>query len=1084
VSKKTREKRARKRRAAALAGREASLSSRGVRVAVEERAANGTADGSEAVSPRPRAIADLDRSLGGAPPRSAAPAGPVAPLAEPEPGPPGRTTGRLPGRVSGRVADGIAVGVIVVAAVALMIEAFLFGQVQVERDTYLFYYPLYQWFAEQWRAGHLPLWMPQLFSGYPLFADGELGMLYPPHWVFFGLLPTPAAFIGLRLLHFVLAGAFMYAWMRVLGLRRLAALLAGLTFAYGSFLVGQMHHENLVRTAVWLPLVLCWTEVSIRNSGRRRVLALLAGGATLGVQLTALHVQPALITLMALGLYIGFRTLCPPVGSAAWPVGWGERLRWLGRRLVVGAVSLGTIVGLGGGLALAQLLPLYELGVQTVRGVGAPFAFATTYSVHPTQLVTLLFPYFFRNDRAGSWPLWTGWETFIYVGIAPLVLALVAVSVVRRREVAFFGMLAVLGALLAFGDYSPIPLLEWLWPLPGFSALRVPGRYSLLLVVGLAALAAYGLDWLERVAHAPRRRSLLAVVLGVNGAVIALLVLCVVARQWLLDAPYTAKTVITGTYLAVRRMYRELDADIVYAGLIHSLDLGNRRTDLSIGLLLAVGVLLALCFLVARRAAVWRAGLVLLAAVDLVLWARGFHARQPLAELMRAPPSIEFLHSQGDSLGRLWVSSDRLLNLEYNRPTTWGVTQAGGYSSLEPRRQAEYAAVVANTPGTLLDLWGVRWLAAPLRPQGMPNYKGTAFYPARALFDAGAGNLAAAETFGVPDRPATDVRLIAALSHADELPDREPIGAVIVTATDGSRSILPIMAGLHVSETAHVRGDVRHRVQHRRAEVAHTEMDRDIAGDPYPLHYYYSQLALPEPTAVRSVELRYFHGIGVLRVYGLALGDYQSGQVHQIGPLDRTKFRRVYADRDVQIYENTAAFPRAFVAWGGVLPRPNLGAVYSMYMDPFDPRSEVMLDAPPRGGASDPAGMPPLRGVGDGLPPTTATIQAANIVSYGPERVVIRAATERPAFLVVTDLHHPGWRARVDGVETEVLRADYLFRAVLIGPGDHEIEFVFDPLTVRLGRLGSGLALAILVGALLVAWRWPRGTPRALIQVA
>jgi hypothetical protein len=414
---------------------------------------------------------------------------------------------RPPALVLGWVADLIALGVIVAAATTLLAEALLFGQVHRERDTYLFYYPVYQWFAEQLKAGRFPLWMPQLFSGYPLFADGETGMLYPLHWLFFGLLPTPVAFIALRFLHLVMAGAFMYAWMRALVLRRLAALLAALTFAYGSFLVGQIHHENLVRTAVWLPLVLCWTELAYRAQGRARACYLLAGGATLGVQLTALHVQPALITLMALGLYVAFRTICPPAGVDAWPVAWRQRAGWLGRRLLFSAVALASVIGLGLGLAMAQLLPLYELGQQTFRGERVPFAFATSYSIHPSQLVTLLFPYFFRSPT-GSWPLWVGWETVVYVGVAPLVLALITLAAVRRREVIFFALLGTFGALLAFGDYSPIPVLELLWPLPGFSALRVPGRYSLLLVVALAVLAAYGLDWVERSARErPRRRA-------------------------------------------------------------------------------------------------------------------------------------------------------------------------------------------------------------------------------------------------------------------------------------------------------------------------------------------------------------------------------------------------------------------------------------------------------------------------------------------------------------------------------------------------------------------------------------------------
>ncbi|HEY7062422.1 MAG TPA: hypothetical protein VII06_13165 [Chloroflexota bacterium] len=998
-----------------------------------------------------------------------------------------------------RVLDIGALGLIGLAAVVLNAEALLFGQIFAERDTYLFYYPVYQWYAAQLQAGHLPLWFPQMFSGYPLLADGETGMYYPLHLLFFGLLPTPVAFIALRLLHFVMAGTFMYAWMRVLRLRRLGALLAALTFAYGSFLVAQMHHENLFRTAVWLPLVLCWAELGYRRTGRARWLSLLAGGATLGVQLTALHVQPALMTLMALGLYVAFRTLAPPVGVRDRPAGrnvalalpgdaaqplqrhsWRDGLVGLARRVLVSVQVLGTIVGLGIALAVGQLWPLYELGMQSFRGEGVPFAFATTYSLHPSQLVTLLFPYFFRAEN-NSWGLWTGWETILYVGVAPLVLGLLALVVVRRREVAFFAALGVFGMFLAFGDYSPIPVLELLWPLPGFSALRVPGRYSLLLVAALAALAGYGLDWLERISRAPsRRRTLLGAVLGVNAGVVGLLVLFLVARERLLAAPDAAKALIASTYLAVRRMYGDLGPDAVYAGLVSALDMGNKRTEFTFGLLLAVAVLLSLTYLARRWALIWRAGLVLLAAADLVLWGRSFHPRQSLATLLQPSPSVQYLQSTGDTLDRLWVSSDQLRHLEYNRPATWGISQAGGYSSLEPQRQAEYAAVVANLPGILLDLWGVRWLAVPPRPPNEPVYKSTAYYPQRPLFDGGLGNPASDEHFAIPDIATTDVRFIAMLSYAEDVPEGATVAEVTVTAANGERYAFPLVAGRDISESAHDRGDVQPRVKHRRAEVAYSTEDRDINGGRYENHYYYSQHALPARWSVRGVRVRYVYGQGVMRIYGLGLHDDQTDQAYQLQETDRAKFRRVYADADTVLYENTAVFPRAFVVSGGVLPRPEMGGVYSMYLDPFDPTSEALLDEPPS------QGNLPVRRMGEGNPPVppqpggvpdrgvVGSVHAATIEHYEPERVVVRATADRPGLLILTDLYHPGWEARVDGVETEVLRGDYFFRAVPLGPGTHEVEFDFNPRSVWLGRDLSLLALAALVAAAVALWRWPR----------
>src|SRR5207245_2088239 len=42
------------------------------------------------------------------------------------------------------------------------------------------------------RAGHLPVWHPYAFSGYPLLATNQVAALYPPNWLFLVLSPVLA----------------------------------------------------------------------------------------------------------------------------------------------------------------------------------------------------------------------------------------------------------------------------------------------------------------------------------------------------------------------------------------------------------------------------------------------------------------------------------------------------------------------------------------------------------------------------------------------------------------------------------------------------------------------------------------------------------------------------------------------------------------------------------------------------------------------------------------------------------------------------------------------------------------------------
>src|SRR6478752_3649391 len=52
--------------------------------------------------------------------------------------------------------------------------------VYAESDTFTYFYPVFALLHASVRAGELPLWTPYVFGGFPLFAEGQIGALYPP----------------------------------------------------------------------------------------------------------------------------------------------------------------------------------------------------------------------------------------------------------------------------------------------------------------------------------------------------------------------------------------------------------------------------------------------------------------------------------------------------------------------------------------------------------------------------------------------------------------------------------------------------------------------------------------------------------------------------------------------------------------------------------------------------------------------------------------------------------------------------------------------------------------------------------------
>jgi hypothetical protein len=94
-----------------------------------------------------------------------------------------------------------------------------------------------------------------------------------------------------------------------------------------------------------------------------------------------------------------------------------------------------------------------------------------------------------------------------------------------------------------------------------------------------------------------------------------------------------------------------------------------------------------------------------------------------------------------------------------------------------------------------------------------------------------------------------------------------------------------------------------------------------------------------------------------------------------------------------------------------------------------------------------------------------------HVVSEMPNQLLIRASAPMDGWLVVSDVWYPGWHAQVDQHDAPVRRADYLFRAVELPQGDHEIVFSYRPVSFWAGLIlslsaimGIGLVSALKIG--------------------
>ncbi|MGN6363090.1 MAG: YfhO family protein, partial [Thermomicrobiales bacterium] len=409
-----------------------------------------------------------------------------------------------------------------------------FWRVLLTRDTWLprgggdfnsFYYPLYHFAAEQITRGHIPLWNPHLWGGMPFAADQQTGLFLPFNLLAF-VVARPFGYGTLEWLaigQVWLASVFAYAFCRELGVRRIPAVIGGVTFAYSGFLVTHLGHYPMVAVAVWLPATLLALRRALLRCSLGWTLAL--AGAVLMAILGG-HQQILLYLLTATALYWLFLTWTESP-APWWPGGLREVVRWLRSSFAAHWIRCAgqfvIALGIAAGLAAPALLPSLQLARRSIRAA-ISYTESTAFSLRPLHLITLIVPNAFGTTPTTyiSAVGFSG-EVFGYAGVIALGLAglaFVRALPCRRREAAFFGGLAVLALAVTLGPTTP--LQGWFYAfVPGYSRVRASGRWFLLFDFAIATLAALGADNLLRLLVeevAATRPLLRRIAIGLGGA--------------------------------------------------------------------------------------------------------------------------------------------------------------------------------------------------------------------------------------------------------------------------------------------------------------------------------------------------------------------------------------------------------------------------------------------------------------------------------------------------------------------------------------------------------------------------------------
>jgi hypothetical protein len=379
---------------------------------------------------------------------------------------------------------------VLAAGIAIMWwPALVAGRTIVQGDAALYGLPLWH-VLRQALAGHGALtWLPGLYGGHPMFAEGQGGFVAPLNLAFGGIVAPLAGTIAAMNL-FPVATMLLGGLGLILLCRRLALGVWPTTFVTVAVIfapgwAGEQQNPTICGSIMWVPWCLLAAEALARAPTPRR-------GVWLGVACALIVLSGYPQTLYATLLYVGVRLIVAP------PAGGLPTLRRAAVALLVAGV-----VGIG--LAAVQLLPLLELVGQSHRAGGVDLIAQPTLRLQARDL--LFSQGSFRPSFFGS----AGCALLVACAIggasgggAARAGAAGGAPVARGHAAA-----TLLLALLGTGSNNPVSgFLYDHGLIPGMHFFRSATMYFVIATVGAGVLGGLALQrWSER---GPTRRDLVA----------------------------------------------------------------------------------------------------------------------------------------------------------------------------------------------------------------------------------------------------------------------------------------------------------------------------------------------------------------------------------------------------------------------------------------------------------------------------------------------------------------------------------------------------------------------------------------------
>lgn len=894
-------------------------------------------------------------------------------------------------------------------------------------DTVFSFQPWFMYSRDNLRAGKIPLWNPYNGNGAPLIGNYQ-SAVFSPFSIPYYVLSFRQALMVVAFLKLFSIGLFTYLFLKQLKLDQTAALVGAIAFMFSGYNIVWLGWP-MVSTIVVLPSALFFAEkifarlqLQIINTYVEQparaiympypIWPMVGFGASLLVGLLGGHPETFYACFIVIASYLVFRSVS---------------LFWLERKYVSSKKLLGKYGGvvlqfaisgaLVGGMAALQLLPFAEyilnspvLGDRSNTGTPKlladlwPLAFFPdllgngTISNNPSHYepINTVLNVLTNFNEANS----------IYTGSLVLFLAALSLLFVHRDK--FIGLFAGVGLVWSFYAFNIVNFGAVLRFIPTVSIIPVTRIQPIWIFCVCCCAALFVHHLLTSKPKWPARLILVTSAAGIGFTAFGLVGIFFILQEF---APILVPT--AAGFLTY------VPGHIAWFGLTFGL-----------GVIVVAWFWLRPGYLVRLILAALLLGVIFLQGGYLL---KDYNTLTPDQFFYPATPAISKVQQITNGKTFLIISPDTILpdtNIIYKIPMLNNLD-----AILVNRHMQLYSEIfsgetnVGITGNTKryteagLKMFGVQYIAAPKNIQLLVSSLGDLQAKAKA------------------ERPVGEISANRAIVQTFKAEFEQLNKLSVELATFGRRNNCNLNIQLAEATTAKVVAQEDYKcgdITDNGFVTLSFEPLADSKGKEYKL-----TLSSPDGrggnavTAWSKTDLNYPDG-------SLSAGKDKlpGGLTFNLAYGVPTAFQLMDTTSNFNIYKYKDALSNYFTVDTSVIANSDKDA-FSLATDPkFDPYKSVILN-PNEPGAEK---QPITTAVATNAPPAT-------ILSEEADRVQLKVNRSQPGYLVLAKTYYPGWKARVNGVDQPVLRANYAFSAIKVGTGESQVEFYYDPDSFKYGLL-------------------------------